>query len=488
MLPIHHRRIAFAATIIAAVTLVLVLSPIAGAQERREQRDAPAEETPVVLQVVAASDEKTPEPEPPDSIVIETPEPDPPCPEGWAPAEPPLNPDLGCLPQNASGGNGSGDGGGDNVEAQVAVVAADTTDVAATDDLAVENGTITIEVRWCPNGGNGIDYTTVTLPELMDACQEPGYGVDFTLDLGYWSGSQAIGDVIPGGIYWEPPLGPESIAIYGPAGGNFHHKVYCDPDYNGVPKPAYAEVSVVGGAIGAVLSPSTDTLHCAWFLTPFIAGLVVDDAATELALPPRPEEHPGHCPEGYSYELLLHEDERGNLTWLYGCVPDGTVDPTGPDDIESAGGRPEHPGHSCPEGYSWKLLLRENADGSLTWLYGCVPDGSDDPSGPDDIGTGGDGGRGDSPRIVPVEVSFTADPNGAGADGCPEGHFWTDGPLEFPNWPVDTNGDGHFDSTDTLVVYGGCVPDSGQCPEDHGIHPAYTEYGCLRYGTGPWTT
>ncbi len=50
----------------------------------------------------------------------------------------------------------------------------------------------------------------------------------------------------------------------------------------------------------------------------------------------------------------------------------------------------EHPGH-CAEGYSYRLVLRQNADGSLTWLYTCIPDGTG-PAGPDDI-TSGDGGR-----------------------------------------------------------------------------------------------
>ena len=213
-----------------------------------------------------------------------------------------------------------------------------------------------------------------------------------------------------------------------------------------------------------------------------------DAGTATLVLPPKPEEHPGHCPEGYSYELLLHQDERGNLTWLYGCVWDGTLDPTGPDDVATGGGSAEHPGHGCPEGYVQKLLLRQNADGSLTWLYGCVPDGIG-PTGPgDEAGTAGDWSSGGSPRIVPTDDLTSAGDGTAGGGKCPAGHTWTDGTIEFPNWPIDTDGDGNLDDTGTIVVNGGCVPDGGECPDGSAIHPYYTEYGCIPYGQGPWAS
>lgn len=98
------------------------------------------------------------------------------------------------------------------------------------------------------------------------------------------------------------------------------------------------------------------------------------------------------CPEGWV-------PAPPPLNPALGCVNNtvgtgaGTAASGGSARIAYVGSGVAHPGH-CAEGSSYRLVLRENADGSLTWLYTCVPDGTGSGSdGPDDVTTG-DGGRG----------------------------------------------------------------------------------------------
>jgi len=137
--------------------------------------------------------------------------------------------------------------------------------------------------------------------------------------------------------------------------------------------------------------------------------------------------HPGHgdCPPGWvPAQSPLNED--------LGCI--NNTEAAGAVAGDGTGGGTRHPGHGCQEGYVLKLLLKQNPDGSLTFFYGCVKDGGGIVTGPTDITSG---------ATEPV-VAYVA---------------WT-GP-------------------DVLTV--------PPCPEGSARHPSYPEYGCIPYGSGPWT-
>lgn len=229
-----------------------------------------------------------------------SPDPEPVCPEGFEPAEPPLNPALGCLASNGTGGSGG-------------------SSVPPPDPP-------------CPEG------FVPALPPLNP-------------ELGCIASAVAIA------VDDEP----ETATFVGVDESRHPGHDDCPPGWVPARSPLNEDLGCINNteAAGVVAGDATGGSH--------------DPGSWATG---GSQHHPGHCQEGYVLKLLLRQNPDGSLTFFYGCVKDGGV--TGPDDITSGATEPvvayvAWTGPDvltvppCPEGSARHPYYPE---------YGCIPYGS----------------------------------------------------------------------------------------------------------------